>query len=137
MNAVDFLRAWRGSSGTSEAGLVARLLPGDLYMSLIFMASSVQGPDVPQVVDDRISHFVVYFGLGALTMFSAAGFSSSELTLRHTVASFMVALAFAASDDWHQSFVAGRDSSLNDLLFDALGAGAAVSLIWLMTGGRR
>lgn len=101
------------------------------------MVSSVHGSDVPQVVDDRVAHFVVYFGLGTLTMFSAAGFGPHELTLRHTIAAFAVAVAFAVSDEWHQSFVPGRDSSLKDLIFDTLGAGSAQSLIWLMMGGRR
>lgn len=39
--------------------------------------------------------------------------------------------AYAALDEWHQSFVPGRHSSLSDLLLDLLGVGAMLLILRL------
>lgn len=113
------------------------MAPTVVYMILIFLSSSVPGRNLPGVVDDRIAHFLVYFGLGVTTMLSAAGFAPEGISLAHFLAALVVTLLFALSDEWHQSFVAGRDSSAKDLAFDMLGAGSAEALIWVLTGARR
>lgn len=41
-----------------------------------------------------------------------------------------LAVAYAASDEFHQTFVATREGSLRDVGFDAAGALAALGLIW-------
>jgi VanZ family protein len=105
-------------------------------MTAIFLSSSVPGSDVP-IVDDRIAHSGVYFGLGVLVMFAFAGFAGRGVTLPQTVAAALIVLVFAATDEFHQSFVPGRDSSVRDFLFDAVGSGFAISLIRLATGARR
>ena len=44
-------------------------------------------------------------------------------------AAFAVTVAYAATDEWHQTFVQGRHGSPVDVGIDALGAGAASLLI--------
>ena len=53
-----------------------------------------------------------------------------------------IASAYAASDEWHQSFVAGRDSDLFDWVADSIGAvlgaagyGLIAALTWLQRDG--
>jgi VanZ family protein len=47
-------------------------------------------------------------------------------------------LAYAVSDEWHQSFVAGRNGTVTDLAIDALGMGlAAAAWIWLRSSRAR
>jgi len=47
-------------------------------------------------------------------------------------------LAYAVSDEWHQSFVAGRNGTVTDVAIDALGMGlAAAAWIWLSSSGGR
>jgi VanZ family protein len=48
---------------------------------------------------------------------------------RALVASWVVAAAYACSDEFHQRFVSGRHSSWVDVLIDALGAALAALLI--------
>jgi VanZ family protein len=50
---------------------------------------------------------------------------------------FLGALAFAVTDEWHQSFVSGREPSLGDFLVDAVGALAALVLLRLVGGSDR
>jgi VanZ family protein len=41
----------------------------------------------------------------------------------------LIALLYAASDEYHQSFVAGRNGTPADVLVDAVGIGAALMLV--------
>lgn len=50
--------------------------------------------------------------------------------------SFALAVAYAATDEYHQTFVASRNGSLTDLLIDAAGAAFAVALIAWRTRAR-
>ncbi len=47
------------------------------------------------------------------------------------------AVTYAVSDEFHQSFVDGREGALRDVGFDALGAGLAATALLLMAGRRR
>jgi VanZ family protein len=53
-----------------------------------------------------------------------------ERALRQPFAALAIALAYAVSDEVHQSFVTGRHGSLWDVAIDAAGIGLAV-LVWL------
>ena len=44
----------------------------------------------------------------------------------------LVAIAFAASDEFHQSFVPSREGRVGDVFIDGAGAALGVSAIWLM-----
>jgi uncharacterized protein YfiM (DUF2279 family) len=131
---IDLWRPWRGPFSASQAERVLRTVPAILYMAMIFLMSATPGEQVPVVIDDRIAHFVLYFGLGVTLMLAAAGLSGEGMTLRHVGGAFMLAVIFAVSDEWHQSFVHGRDSSVKDLFFDFLGAGSAQVLLWNVAG---
>jgi hypothetical protein len=45
-------------------------------------------------------------------------------------AAFVFAVLFAASDEWHQTFVPGRDGCVRDVFIDS--GGAAVAALWLL-----
>jgi VanZ family protein len=46
-----------------------------------------------------------------------------------------ITLAYAVSDEWHQSFVDGRHGAASDVAIDAAGVGIAVA-IWLYSQPR-
>lgn len=54
---------------------------------------------------------------------------------RAAVTAFVLAVAYAASDEFHQSFVASREGSVRDVGFDSAGALVALVALWLI--GRR
>jgi VanZ family protein len=93
-------------------------------MALIFALSAEPspGPDLGgmQEVASYLAHFGIY---GALwTAFAWA------LGWRRPWLAWVLAVAYGASDELHQSTVAGRDASVADLAVDALGAAAAWAL---------
>lgn len=45
--------------------------------------------------------------------------------------SFLLTVAYAGSDEWHQSFVLGRSALLSDVLIDASGASIAALILYL------
>lgn len=51
-------------------------------------------------------------------------------TARHAAGAWLIAVAYAISDEWHQSFVPSRGSSPVDVLIDAGGATLGIVLVW-------
>jgi len=48
---------------------------------------------------------------------------------RCVAAALAFAVLFATSDEWHQTFVPGRDGCVKDVLIDSMGAGIAVLIL--------
>jgi len=69
---------------------------------------------------DKIFHLVEFFILGLLIQFT---FFEENIFPRKTIIFMTLIFGFsiACFDELHQSFVPGRNCSINDLLFDFLG----------------
>jgi VanZ family protein len=52
------------------------------------------------------------------------------------LSAFVVAAAFAASDEFHQSFVPSRTASAHDVMLDCIGAFVAVLFCWMFARAR-
>ena len=74
------------------------------------------------------AHFTEYAFLGALVML----FLNTYSIRRRPLFAFLFSALYAASDEWHQSFVAGRGPMIRDVAIDALGAIAGILLILLL-----
>lgn len=76
------------------------------------------------------AHFVEYLIFAALVYraISLAGWMWERQTAR---SAFAITAVWAALDEFHQSFVRGRTSSLPDLLLDAAGAGCGLAAVLL------
>lgn len=100
------------------------------YAALIYSLSSLSG--FPEAVPsffgfDKVAHFTVYYFFGCLL---SRWFSSMERCRKPWCVFLMTILigtGYALGDEWHQSFVPGRDASPCDALFDALGVGMAAA----------
>ena len=77
---------------------------------------------------DKVMHFISYGILGYLLARSIKD-ASAGLTWRQVILVSLLALAYGASDEFHQSFVVGRDASFADLLADGLGGFAGAMLL--------
>ena len=123
---------FRGPLTGSRRESVWRCLPAIAYLGLIHALSSVEGRDLPSVVDDRVAHFLEYFGLGVLLYLAASGFDKAGRSWLVVIAVVSFAAAWGAIDEFHQSFVPGRDSSVKDFMFDLAGATVSALVVrWL------
>lgn len=105
---------------------VVRWLPVFLWAITIFALSSIEQITVSHFfvwdfIAKKIAHVAEYAILFTL-VFRATG--------NKWVASFGLTLLYAASDEFHQSFVPGRTAAIHDLGFDASGANIAAYIIW-------
>lgn len=99
------------------------------WMLLIFVLSSQSSLPVVRVFSgaDLLAHAAVY---GILCMFLALSFVPPRVATWNRVLLLTVLVtAYGVTDEYHQSFVPGRDASLGDVLAD--GAGGFI-VAWIM-----
>jgi VanZ family protein len=104
-----------------------------LWMALIFAVSSTSNP--PGQGGGNAASYAAHFtefAILALLLARAIGIGMPErgLVVVATAAA-LIGAAYGLSDEWHQSFVAGRDASLVDASFDAAGA-LAGAVAWTL-----
>jgi hypothetical protein len=113
-------------------GPVSRYAPPLAVMALIFALSAT--PDLSSglgtwdFVLRKIAH-VTIFAVLWLALARATGW-------RRPLLAAVIAVAYAASDEIHQSFVEGRHGTPVDVAIDCIGIGLA-ALAWLLTARRR
>jgi VanZ family protein len=122
----------RGRSVRTAAPAVLALA----YMVLIFVLSSRPPPRPVQElgIGDRWLHLVEYAVLGALYAAVAAAWTGSRAVRVLVPIPALLAALYGASDEWHQSFVPGRDASWLDLGMDAVGAWLGALAFWAVRG---
>jgi VanZ family protein len=97
-------------------------LPPLAYMAIIFSFSAQSNP-LPAVtarVWDKLLHMTEYGGLAFLLARALMGDGRSWRAV--VLGATLLASAYGATDEYHQSFVPGRDSSVLDWSADTLGS---------------
>ena len=113
-----------------------------VWMGLIFYWSSltqveVSGPlDSPAiswlgVLRSYLAHAVIYGVLASLAQASLWRWSP-DYRLRWVLAAAAFATIYGISDEYHQSLVLGRSSSISDAIVNSLGATTAAAILWLV-----
>lgn len=105
--------------------------PAVAWMGAIFLVSSQSSlPQAPDTLLDLILkkglHMAAYGVLASLFWRALNG----RPALARAGMSWLLAVLYAATDEYHQTFVPGRHGRLMDLGFDALGALIALWLVW-------
>ena len=101
-------------------------------MTAIFISSSMSEVSIPGGMSDLGAHALAYAGLGALLTRALAGGLGRSVRPTLAVVAVVAASAYGVTDEFHQSFVPGRDPSGWDLLADTVGAalGAGAVMAW-------
>jgi len=109
------------------AALWPRALAPLALMALIFYLSAQPsvGPELPAWTR-IVAHFTEYAVLAALWLWAL----QRPLGRRAFIVAAAISILYAISDEYHQSFVAGRDSDPIDVLADAAGVAAALLLAY-------
>ena len=108
-----------------------RWLPAIATMIVIFLFSSLPSSEVPSfgfldVLIQNGGHF-----LGYVLLALAFGFALPPrfARLKRSIVIVALALMYALSDEYHQSFVPGRNASWWDIFVDGVGATTAALLL--------
>ncbi len=108
-----------------------RWLPALALMVVIFLFSNTPKQDLPNyglfdMLVKKGGHVTGYALLG-LAYWYALGFDLKKIGW-----AWVLAVLYALSDEFHQSFVAGRGATIWDvILYDATGAALALWLGWM------
>ncbi len=100
-----------------------RIIPAILCMAVIFKLSSMTNEDLQDFphIWDKLAHFVEYGGLaGCYCLWWGRNLWLKKPWLRVLVV-VILTVAYGCTDEFHQSFTEGRDSSALDLVADAVG----------------
>ena len=101
-------------------------LPPLLLMAAIFFFSAQPDLNSGLGTIDLVGRKIVHFCQYALLAFLWWRAFEGRLGPGHAaLAAFLVTVAYAASDEYHQTFVEGRHGSPVDWLIDSAGAGLA------------
>jgi VanZ family protein len=110
-----------------------RWLPPLAWMGVVFFLSAQ--PDLPRAPGPwldtllkKISHALAYGVLAWLYQRALRLHLRASMALR--VVSGGLAVVYALSDEYHQTFVPGRNGQLFDVMVDGAGAGGAMLLDW-------
>jgi VanZ like family len=104
-------------------------------MGVIFFFSAQPSLDSGLGVIDLVGRKLVHFAEYALLCFLWwRAFATVTDPSRAAIAAFVVASAYAVTDEVHQAFVEGRSGTPVDWAIDT--AGAALVAWWLRSGGR-
>ncbi len=108
-------------------------LPPVLWMGLIFILSAQPTlPYHPDALLDLIlkkaAHMMEY-GTLAFLLWRALSRGRGALSRSALVTAFVVSVLYAASDEYHQTFVPGRNGTLVDVGIDAVGALVALLVV--------
>ena len=104
--------------------------PVVLYMAAIFYISSLHQAPLPPRLPDKPAHAFGYMGFGFVIARALAGGLPPRITTRQFFIGLAIAVAYGASDEFHQQFVPGRTGDLPDLFADALGATIELGACW-------
>jgi len=113
-------------------------LPVFIWLEIIFLLSSIPGsllPKLPSLCNfwaHRIVHFSEYSILGVL-LIRAYSYLRSRIGIITIIFLSMVIFLASSFDEWHQSFVPGRNCELIDVVFDTICGTIALTIyvIWL------
>jgi VanZ family protein len=111
-------------------------LPAPLIAVAIFILSSQSRlPHLGWVFSiDKVQHCIAYFCLAATTGLWSFPGGWKKHPLRSFFLSAAIASLYGMSDEFHQSFVPGRDCSIFDWCADTIGALLGAWLAWFCAG---
>jgi len=110
-----------------------RFVPVILLIGTIFFLSHQHGTDmqllsVPGL--DKLAHGFMYALLAAASLYSLSDNFKSSKPLHAGLLTVLFCLLYGMTDEYHQSFIPGREASIGDLAADSAGA-AVLVILWL------
>ena len=130
--------AWMGiifwmSSGSFSSAETSRIIVP--LLRFLFPAMTSGDLDLAHAMIRKSGHIFEYFILGILAFRAFRSGQERRWSLRWAVSAIILSICYAASDEFHQSFVASRGSSLLDVCIDS--TGGILSQVTVMLHGKK
>ncbi len=124
---------------TRQIPMIIRWIPAMLLMAAIFIFSSTPASRLPYFgeIDLLIKKGGHAFGYAMLAVAYYFALPPRLSPVYRGALAFIMALLFALSDEFHQSFVEGRTSSLRDVGIDSAGAAFALMISLLYSSNSK
>jgi len=107
-----------------------------VWAGVIFFVSSLTGSQVPSVMPDYIPHFAEYAVLATLVWLSVRATKKQLPPSLTGLWAICLTTIYAASDEFHQSFVSGRTPDVKDWAVDTLAALTLAAVLGYVTTRR-
>lgn len=101
------------------------VLPWLLYSGLIFILSSHPLDRLSRITIlgwDKVIHMIEFGIYAILSRIALDAFDKKYITIDKLLLAFIITALYGFSDEFHQSFVMGRTSSIYDWYADIIGA---------------
>lgn len=108
---IFFFSSQNGDESTKSSGVF------DNIINIIIKDDSVK-PKVKYIIR-KAAHFTEYCILAILVLNVIRDYTN--ITYKTLILAFILCALYAASDEWHQTFVAGRVGQLMDVFIDSCG----------------
>jgi VanZ family protein len=118
------------STDTFSSSNTSHYIPRILHFLLPF--ASAHTIELLHALVRKCGHVFEYFVFGLL-LFRAFRATTHGGATRWALNALAIAAIFAASDEFHQTFVPSRGASIWDVLLDTAAAALAVVLAWVIT----
>jgi VanZ family protein len=101
-------------------------------MAIIFSLSHTSGDNIPSAINglDKICHAIAYASLSLTCLYAIHPIYRHKKIFWAGCAVIIFSLTFGISDEYHQSFIAGRSPDWQDLVADTVGASFSV-ICWI------
>jgi VanZ family protein len=111
--------------------LIKRWGPAILVMGVIFIASNTSGSNIPSfgIFDLMVKKGGHMLGYAFLAASFFHGLDNGKRTQRSVfTGAVLLAILYAASDEFHQSFTPGRSPAIIDICIDTIGSIIGISV---------
>ena len=116
-----------------QSALTAELSLRESNVIVQWLASFLHAqPEMLSFLVRKCAHFLEYLVLGC-SLFVTVRDLFRLNRWKGSLASFVIAAAYAATDELHQMFVAGRSCEARDILIDSCGALTGILIAWLVS----
>jgi VanZ family protein len=111
--------------------------PAVAWIAITFVVSHQPVVVIPFGAPDYAAHAINYAVLGVLLIWARAGGDWSAMTIPLIASAVVLAVLLGIADEFHQSFIPGRDASVQDVVADAVGAAAGACVAAVVVAIRR
>ena len=111
--------------------------PAVVWTAMTFVVSHQPVVVIPFGAPDYVAHAINYAVLGVLLIWALAGGEWLAMTTSLIASAVVLAVLLGIGDEFHQSFIPGRDATLQDLMADAVGACAGACIVAVVVALRR